>query len=70
MREVAELKEPHRLATYLREVAVGFNRFYQHCRIVGENQDIANARMALAIGTRTVLRNGLTILGLSAPERM
>lgn len=66
----AETREPHRVATYLREVAVAFNQFYQHCRIIGEEQGLATARMALARATRTVLANGLAVLGISAPERM
>ena len=70
IREACTLKEPHKLATYLRDVAVAFNQFYQHCRIIGEERGLATARMALATGTRTVLANGLTVLGLSAPERM
>lgn len=66
----AESMEPHRLATYLREVAVAFTRFYGHCRIIGEEAELAGARLKLALATGQVLRNGLTILGISAPERM
>ncbi len=68
--ESASTREPHKLSTYLREVAVAFNQFYQHCRIIGVDSDLATARMALATGARTVIRNGLTVLGLSAPEKM
>ena len=66
----AAVREPHRVATYLREVAVAFNQFYQQCRIIGEDPAIATARMALAVATRTVLANGLRVLGISSPERM
>ncbi|MEM6783567.1 MAG: arginine--tRNA ligase [Bacteroidota bacterium] len=66
----AESMGPHRLATYLREVAVAFSAFYRDCRILGEPEEIAQPRLALADATRLVLRNGLTILGISAPERM
>lgn len=66
----AELREPHRLATYLREVAAAFSLFYRDCRILGEQQNLAAARMGLARGARIVLRNGLTILGVSTPEQM
>ena len=65
-----DAREPHRVATYLREVAVAFSQFYQHCRILGEARDLATARMALAKATQTVVRNGLSVLGVSAPERM
>ena len=66
----AEARRPHRLANYLRAVAEAFSQFYGHCRIIGEAQALATARMHLAQATRIVLRNGLAILGLSAPENM
>ncbi len=66
----ANAKEPHRLIYYLNEVATRFTKFYDACRIVGEDPALASARMKLADAARTVLRNGLTILGISAPERM
>lgn len=66
----AEAREPHRLVGYLREVAVAFTRFFHACRIVGEERNLATARMHLLNATRQVLRNGLCVLGISAPERM
>ncbi len=63
-------KEPHRLINYLNEVATSFTKFYDACRILGEDAALASARMKLAEATRNVLRNGLTILGISAPEQM
>ena len=66
----ANAKEPHRLIYYLNEVATRFTKFYDGCRIIGEAEDLASARMQLADAARTVLRNGLTILGISTPERM
>ena len=70
VRAAAEGRAPHRLAGFLREVAVAFSQFYRDCRIVGEPHDIATARLHLAEATRRVLGHGLAILGLSAPERM
>ena len=70
IRSAARSKEPHRLINYLTEVARAFTKFYDECRIIGEEVALASARMALAQATRIVLRNGLTILGISAPERM
>lgn len=67
---IAAAREPHRLGTYLRGVAEAFTRFYHECRIIGEERDLATARMALSQATRIVLRNGLAVLGLSAPEQM
>ncbi len=70
LRRAAAAKEPHRVANYLREVAVAFTQFYGHCRIIGEERALATARMHLAQAARHVLRNGLTALGISTPERM
>ncbi len=66
----AENFEPSRICTYLEELAAAFHKFYTFCRILGTEKKLAEARVALAIATRTVLKNGLAILGVSAPERM
>ena len=66
----AAMREPHQVANYLREVAVAFTQFYGHCRIIGEENDLAAARMQLAHAARIVLANGLHVLGISRPERM
>jgi arginyl-tRNA synthetase len=66
----AEAMEPHRLANYLREVATAFSQFYRDCQIVGTEAELAAARLALARAARITLKNGLTVLGISAPERM
>jgi arginyl-tRNA synthetase len=70
IQNAAEARRPHRLINYLRDVAEAFTQFYGHCRIIGEEQALATARMRLAQATRIVLRNGLSILGISAPESM
>jgi arginyl-tRNA synthetase len=70
LQRAAEAREPHRIAGYLRDVAVAFTQFYGHCRIIGEPEDLASARMSLAMAARIVLRNGLHVLGITAPEKM
>lgn len=67
---IAAAREPHRLISYLNDVATSFTGFYDNCRIIGEARALASARMRLASATRIVLRNGLGILGISAPEEM
>ncbi|MGM0587485.1 MAG: arginine--tRNA ligase [Bacteroidota bacterium] len=62
--------EPHRLINYLEQLASAFTTFYHDCRILGEEKALLHARARLAKATAHVLRNGLTILGISAPERM
>jgi arginyl-tRNA synthetase len=70
----AELREPHRVARYLEETAARFHKFYDNCRVLprGDEQPepVHTARLALVAATRTVLANGLDLLGVSAPERM
>lgn len=63
-------REPHRLSNYLRELAVAFTQFYGQCRIIGEADDLAKARLQLAGAARQVLKNGLSVLGIGAPDRM
>ena len=70
IRRAAESREPHRISNYLREVASQFTQFYGQCRIIGETPDLASARMDLARASKNVLRNGLSVLGISAPEKM
>ena len=65
-----EQKAPHRLIAYLNDVATSFSKFYDQCRIIGEEEELATARMHLAEATRVVLNNGLKVIGISAPEKM
>jgi arginyl-tRNA synthetase len=70
----AELREPHRVARYLEELAGTYHRFYDACRVLPrgdeEPTDTHRARLWLVEATRVVLANGLRLLGVSAPERM
>lgn len=66
----AKHREPHRVITYLNELASDFTSFYHDCRIIGEDDELMQARSALAAGVARVLKNGLTILGVTAPDRM
>jgi arginyl-tRNA synthetase len=61
---------PHLIAFYLKELAADFHSYYNATRILVPEQDVAAARVALATAVRQVLRNGLSLLGVSAPERM
>jgi arginyl-tRNA synthetase len=62
--------EPHRLTTYLQDVATAFSRFYHEHRVVIPELDTAKARLALCLAAKIVLANGCSILGIAAPERM
>ncbi|GAB5410701.1 MAG: arginine--tRNA ligase [Balneolaceae bacterium] len=70
IQSATDAREPHRLINYLNDVASAFTSFYHDCRIMGMEEDLAQARIALAKTTAQVLNNGLTILGITAPERM
>jgi arginyl-tRNA synthetase len=62
--------EPHLLATWLRDLANAFHTYYNSHQFLVEDADLRNARLALVVATRQVLKNGLDLLGLSAPEKM
>ena len=70
----AELREPHRVARYLEELASAYHKFYDACRVLpmGDEEitELHRARLALCVAARQVLANGLALLGVSAPERM
>ena len=74
MASAAELKEPHRVARYLEEVAGSYHRWYDSCRVTpisgGEVEPVHRTRLWLNEAAGVVLRNGLDLLGVSAPERM
>jgi arginyl-tRNA synthetase len=61
---------PHLIAFYLRELAAGFHSYYNAARLLVEEENVKRARLALAGAVRQVLRNGLALLGVSAPDRM
>ncbi|WP_213456697.1 arginine--tRNA ligase [Rhizomonospora bruguierae] len=70
----AELREPHRVARYLEELAGTYHRFYDVCRVLPQGDEpateLTRARLWLVEASRIVLANGLELLGVSAPERM
>jgi len=66
----AENYETNRITSYLEELAALFHRFYTECRIIGSEKKLAEARIALCIAVQIVIKNGLSILGVNAPEKM
>jgi len=66
----AKALEPHQIAQYLRDVAAALHTWYHAHKWLVEDSDLRDARLALAVATRQVLRNGLDLLGVSAPEEM
>jgi arginyl-tRNA synthetase len=66
----AEALEPHRVATYLHDTAGKVHLWYHKAHVLNEPEPITRARLLLARASQIVLRNGLTMLGISAPDRM
>lgn len=70
----AQMREPHRVARYLEELATAYHAFYSACRVLPMNDEAVTdetiARLMLCAATRQVIKNGLDLLGVSAPEKM
>ena len=70
----AEMRQPHRIARYLEDLAGTYHGFYADCRVLPMGEDNASplhiARLLLCTSTQVVIANGLALLGVSAPERM
>ena len=71
MDEVLNSLEPRKIATYLEEVASAYHKFYGNHKVIDkENLALSSSRKKLCEATKIILKNGLSILGISAPERM
>jgi len=72
--QAAELREPHRVARYLEQLAGAYHRWYDACRVIplgdGPIEDVHRTRLWLNDATGQVLRNGLGLLGVAAPDKM
>ena len=66
----AERREPHMVVNYLRELANLFHSWYNAHKFIVDDEGLRSARIALAYAVRQVLKNGLTLMGVSAPEKM
>ncbi|MEJ5300377.1 MAG: arginine--tRNA ligase [Thermodesulforhabdaceae bacterium] len=70
LRKSAECFEPHRIPYYLHELASTFHAYYNHHRILTDDEELTQARLALAVSIHIVLKNGLNLIGVSAPDKM
>ena len=68
--EIASTSEPHRLTYYLIELAGSFHRYYNKHRVISNDRALSQARLCLSLGVKILIKNGLNLLGLSAPEIM
>ena len=62
--------EPQTVANYLQEISARFHKFYSHCRVITDDDQLTISRIAIIHASRIILANGFKVLGISAPERM
>ncbi|MBU2539670.1 arginine--tRNA ligase [Patescibacteria group bacterium] len=70
IQEIAEDYQVQRLPQYATDLADAFHRFYEKCRVIGEKKKLTQARLSLILATRIVLKNTLSLMGVSSPEKM
>ena len=70
IKNAAAQSEPHTVANYLRELAGDFHSYYNAHKMLIDDQALRNARLSLSEAVRQVLENGLSLLGVSAPQEM
>ena len=68
--EAAQRRAPQRITRYIEELASTFSGFYRDCKVLTDDESKTHARLALCLSTRAVIKDGLHLLGVSAPERM
>ncbi len=67
---IAQTLEPHQLPYYAMDLATAFHDFYEKCRVVSEDEALSRARLTLCAAAKLVLARALSLIGVSAPERM
>ena len=70
MHTALETLEPQNIANYLQSLATYFHKFYGTCKVITKNKELTQARLGLIFSTKIILSTGLSILGISAPEKM
>ena len=68
--KAAEEYKPNLVARYVLTLAHVFNKYYQKCKVVTDDEKLTHARLILVASVKQVLANGLRLLGIDAPERM
>lgn len=68
--QAARARTPQKLTRYVEELASDFSSFYRDCKVITDDQELTQARLALCVATRSVVADGLNLLGVGAPERM
>ena len=70
METALETLEPQTIAIYLQDLASSFHKFYGNCKVITDNEKLSQSRLGLINGAKIIISIGLSILGVSAPEKM
>jgi arginyl-tRNA synthetase len=70
VKQSAEVMEPHRITYYLMDLASAFHTYYNKHRVLTDDPAMTRGRLYMVLAVQRVIRNGLTLLGVSAPDRM
>ena len=68
--DVGKDYQVQRLPQYAIDLATIFHQFYRDCKVLSDDKDLTKARLSLVLATKTVLKNVLDLMGISAPEKM
>ncbi|MCJ7786945.1 DALR anticodon-binding domain-containing protein, partial [Patescibacteria group bacterium] len=68
--DTAKDYQVQRIPQYAMDLATVFHQFYRDCHVITEDKELAGARLSLVLATKTVLKNTLDLMGISAPEKM
>jgi len=68
--DAADIRAPYKISVYLKNLASLFHQFYNENRIIGVDEELMKARLSLVAASKIVIRNALSILAISAPEKM
>ena len=68
--DAAEMRAPQRITRFVEELAADFTAFYRDCKVLTDDEKLTRARICLCVATKAVIANGLSLLGVSAPEKM
>ena len=70
IKTAAAANAPYKIANYIKELATLFHQFYTHNRVINDDRELMKARVSLVAATQKTLYNALSVLGISAPEKM
>ena len=70
VKDISRDYQVQRLPQYSMDLATAFHKFYKDCKVISEDKNLTQARLSLVLATKIVLKNTLSLMGISAPEKM